>query len=128
MGGPYWEKKDEGGWSIPKGEYTDEEPQEAAVREFKEEMGMERPKGKLIDLGEVRQPSGKLVRIWALEGTLDTSQVASNTFEMEWPPRSQIIRSFPEIDRAQWFTVDEARAKLIRGQEPFLDLLLAHTS
>jgi len=128
MGGPYWEKKDEGGWSIPKGEYEDEDPQEAAVREFEEEIGLKRPKGRLLDLGEVRQPSGKRVRVWALEGSLDATQVASNTFEMEWPPRSGIMREFPEVDRAQWFAVDEARVKLLPGQVPFLNLLLDHTS
>ncbi|HEU5426345.1 MAG TPA: NUDIX domain-containing protein [Actinocrinis sp.] len=131
-GGPFWARKDEGAWSIPKGEYEPEEdPRAAALREFEEEIG--RPlsgeqRQRLIDLGTVRQPGGKLVTAWAAQGDLDPEAVSSNTFELQWPPRSGQLKQFPEIDRAAWFTIDEARVKLSRGQVPLLDALLAALS
>ncbi|MBS2965800.1 NUDIX domain-containing protein [Actinocrinis puniceicyclus] len=131
-GGPFWARRDEGAWSIPKGEYEpDEDPRAAALREFEEELGRPLPSPappsppRLIELGSLRQPGGKLVTAWAAQGDLDAAAVVSNTFELEWPPRSGRLRSFPEIDRAAWFTVPEARVKLLRGQLPFLDNLLA---
>jgi predicted NUDIX family NTP pyrophosphohydrolase len=125
MGGPFWAKKDAGGWSIPKGEYDDnDQPLEAARREFMEEIGQEVPPGDLIDLGELKQPSGKRIRAWAIQGDLDVSRINSNMFEMEWPPRSGRMREFPEIDRADWFDLSTARVKLVKGQIPFIDLLV----
>jgi predicted NUDIX family NTP pyrophosphohydrolase len=123
MGGPFWEKKDEAAWSIFKGEFADDEnPFDAAKREFLEETGIE-PVGDFIELTVIKQPSGKLVHAWAFEGNCDASAVKSNTFEMEWPPRSGIIRSFPEIDRARWFTAASARKKIVKGQVGFIDEL-----
>ncbi|HTN99991.1 MAG TPA: NUDIX domain-containing protein [Microthrixaceae bacterium] len=128
-GGPFWAKKDLGSWSLPKGEYTDDEdPMTAAVREFTEELGSPPPAGELVDLGEVRQRGGKLIRAWALQGDLCVDEIASNTFEMEWPPKSGEIRSFPEVDRAEWFTIEEARKKLNPGQVPLLDELVVRLS
>ena len=125
-GGPFWARKDEGAWSIPKGEYlAGEDPLEAARREFDEELGTSPPDGPLLDLGEVRQAGGKHVVAWALRGDLDVDEITSNTFEMVWPPRSGRLQSFPEIDRAGWFSVDDARVKLLSGQRPFLDRLVA---
>jgi predicted NUDIX family NTP pyrophosphohydrolase len=123
-GGPFWAKKDEGAWSIPKGEYgPDEDPLEVARREFEEEIGQAPPVSDAVWLGELRQPSGKVVSAWATGGHLDVSDVHSNTFEMEWPPRSGRTQEFPEVDRAGWFGFDEARRKLLRGQVGFLDRL-----
>jgi predicted NUDIX family NTP pyrophosphohydrolase len=123
-GGPFWSKRDLGAWSIPKGEYdADEEPEAAARREFAEEMGAEAPKGPLLPLGELRQKAGKLVMTFAVEGGFDVAALRSNTFEMEWPPRSKRVQSFPEVDRAEWFTLPVARQKIIDGQRPFLDRL-----
>ena len=124
-GGPFWAKKDGGAWSVPKGEYEPEEdPLEVALREFKEEIGAEPPDhARAVSLGELRQPSGKVVTAWAVEGDLDVSEVRSNTFEMEWPPRSGRTQEFPEVDRAGWFGLEEARRKLLRGQVGFLDRL-----
>jgi predicted NUDIX family NTP pyrophosphohydrolase len=124
-GGPFWAKKDDGAWSVPKGEYeSDEDPLEVALREFAEEIGAEPPDhATAVSLGELRQPSGKVVRAWAVEGDLDVSEVRSNTFEMEWPPRSGRTQEFPEVDRAGWFGLEEARRKLLRGQVGFLDRL-----
>ena len=124
-GGPFWAKKDEGAWSVPKGEYEpDEDPLEVALREFEEEIGAEPPDhATAVSLGELRQPSGKVVRAWAVEGDLDVSEVRSNTFEMEWPPRSGRTQEFPEVDRAGWFGLEEAQRKLLRGQVGFLDRL-----
>ena len=123
-GGPFWAKKDEGAWSIPKGEYDDaEDPQACARREFKEETGTELAPGELADLGSVKQKSGKQVTAWAAEGELDAAAVTSNTFEMEWPPRSGGRQSFPEVDRAEWFDLDSARGKLNPAQTAFLDRL-----
>jgi predicted NUDIX family NTP pyrophosphohydrolase len=122
-GGPYWAKKDDGSWSLPKGEYEqDEDPLEVAIREFREELGVDPPEGSAPTfLGEVRQPGGKLVSAWALAGDLDVGVVRSNTFTMEWPPRSGRTAEFPEVDRAGWFDLETARRKLLRGQLGLLD-------
>ena len=126
MGGPFWARKDDGAWSIPKGEHgPDEEPLAVARREFEEELGSPVPALELVPLGEHRVTSGKVLTVWAAEGDLDASATRSNTFELEWPPRSGRMQEFPEIDRAAWFVVEEARAKLVKGQLPFLDRLLA---
>jgi predicted NUDIX family NTP pyrophosphohydrolase len=122
-GGPFWHKRDNRAWSIPKGEYTeDEAPEAAARREFAEETGCA-PKGTLQPLGELRQKSGKAVTAFALEGIFNTSRLHSNLFEIEWPPQSGRIQSFPEIDRAEWFTLSEAAQKIVGGQRPFLERL-----
>ncbi|GAA4958636.1 NUDIX domain-containing protein [Streptomonospora halophila] len=126
MGGPFWAKKDEHAWSVPKGEYTaEEEPLAAALREFAEELGRPAPAGEPFALGEVRQSGGKTVSCFALEGDFDATRIEGNTFEMEWPPRSGRTAEFPEIDRAAWFGLEEARTKLVKGQVRFLDLLEA---
>jgi len=125
MGGPFWAKKDAGGWSIPKGEYDPGEDAFAvACREFEEELGTAVPAKDFLPLGELRTTSSKVLTVWAVEGDLDAGRCVSNTFELEWPPRSGRIQEFPEIDRAGWFTVDEARTKLVKGQVGFLDRLL----
>jgi predicted NUDIX family NTP pyrophosphohydrolase len=122
-GGPFWAKKDAGAWSIPKGEYAEgEEPEAAARREFEEELGIALDI-ELRPLGEAVQPSRKRVIAFAGEGDLDIAAIRSNSFEIEWPPRSGKRQSFPEIDRAGWFTLDEARAKILPGQRVFLDRL-----
>ena len=124
-GGPFWAKKDAGAWSIPKGEAEPDEPASVtARREFQEETGQILD-GELVDLGEIRQAGGKRVRGFAAEGDLDPATIKSATFEMEWPPRSGRTGSFPEIDRAAWFGLETARAKLIKGQVPLLDRLAA---
>jgi predicted NUDIX family NTP pyrophosphohydrolase len=124
-GGPYWARKDAGAWSIPKGEHEDgEDPQSCALREFEEETGVELPPGELAALGSVKQKSGKVVTAWAAEGELDAGAVTSNTFTMEWPPRSGTTAEFPEIDRAGWFEIEPAREKLVPAQAEFLDRLL----
>jgi len=124
MGGPFWAKKNLGAWSIPKGEYEPTEaPLDAARREFAEELGHEAPPGELLDLGELAQAGGKLVRVWALEADLDVSQITSATFQMEWPRGSGRMCEFPEIDRAAWFDMDAARTRLVKGQVGFLDAL-----
>lgn len=124
-GGPYWARKDDGAWSLPKGEYgVGEDPLGVALREFEEELGVDAPSAEaVVPLGETRQAGGKLVTAWALEADVDVSDVRSNTFEMEWPPRSGRTSEFPEIDRAGWFGLEEARRKLLRGQVAFLDRL-----
>ncbi|MEA2382315.1 MAG: hypothetical protein QOH72_2286 [Solirubrobacteraceae bacterium] len=123
-GGPFWANKDAGAWSIPKGEYEDgEEPRAAALREFAEELGTPPPDGELVALGEVRQRSGKVVTAWALAGDADADVARSNTFTMEWPPRSGEMREFPEVDRAAWFSLDEARERILPAQAPLLDRL-----
>jgi predicted NUDIX family NTP pyrophosphohydrolase len=125
MGGPFWAKKDAGGWSIPKGEYEDgEEPFAVALREFEEEVGSPCPATEFRPLGEVRA-GGKVLTLWAGEGDLDAAACVSNTFELEWPPRSGRIQEFPEIDRAAWVGLEGAREKLVKGQLPFLDRLAA---
>ncbi len=122
-GGPFWARRDAGAWSIPKGEHDDgEDPEACARREFLEELGASAPDD-LVDLGTVRQKNRKEVRAFYGEGDLDAAGVVSNTFEMEWPPRSGRTQSFPEIDRAEWFTLDEAREKLNPAQAEFLDRL-----
>lgn len=123
-GGPFWAGRDAGAWSIPKGEYAPhEEPLAAARREFEEELGIAPPEGPALDLGEIRQRGGKLVHAWALEGDLDASAVASNTFELEWPPRSGRLIEVPEVDRAEWLTLDRAREKINPAQAELLDRL-----
>ena len=125
-GGPFWQKRDLGSWSIPKGEYVDgEDARAVALREFEEETGVAPQAGDLIPLGDVRQAGGKVVTAWAIEGNLDPEKIVSNTFEMIWPPKSGKRQSFPEIDRAGWFTIAEAHAKILDGQRPFLERLAA---
>ena len=128
-GGPFWKDKDEHAWSIAKGEYgSEEDPLAAAEREFAEEMGVPAPPGDRIDLGEIRQGSGKIVRAWAVDaGAVELEYVASNLFELEWPPRSGRIRQFPEVDRAEWTTVPVARTRLVKAQVALLDRLVART-
>ena len=124
-GGTFWARKDAGAWSIPKGEYgADEDPRACALREFEEETGTALPTGELIELGDIRQKGGKVVTAWAAEGDLDADAVRSNTFTMEWPPRSGRTAEFPEIDRAGWFDVETAREKLLPAQTELLDRLL----
>jgi predicted NUDIX family NTP pyrophosphohydrolase len=123
-GGPAWAKRDVGAWSIPKGEYEPgDDPLDAARREFEEEIGSAPPGGEAEDLGEVRQKSGKIVHAWALEGDLDVSTVQSNTFELEWPPRSGKVIEIPEVDRAEWFGLVQAREKMNPAQAELLDRL-----
>jgi predicted NUDIX family NTP pyrophosphohydrolase len=124
-GGPFWRNKDQGAWSIPKGECAQgEDPFEAARREFKEETGYEAA-GKFIPLAPLRQPGGKTILAWAFEGDCDPAGIRSNLFTLEWPPRSGRQVMFPEVDRAQWFDVDTARNKLLKGQVGFIDELCA---
>ena len=123
-GGPFWAKKDIGSWSIPKGEFgQDEDALKGARREFEEETGF-LPTGNFIRLGAAKQPSGKLVHAWAFEGDLDAKKIKSNMFSMEWPPQSGKQQEFPEVDRAEWFTIETAREKILKGQVEFLDELL----
>lgn len=122
-GGPFWAKKDLGAWTIPKGEYTDdEEPLAAAIREFREETGFT-AEGDFLPLGEIRQAGGKLVTVWALEGDCDPAALVSVPFEMEWPPRSGQLASFPEVDRGAWFSLPEAHTHILASQLPVLDRL-----
>ncbi len=124
-GGPFWKGKDLGAWSIPKGEYSSgEDPLTAAKREFLEETGFELCEGELHALNEVKLTSGKLVRAWAIEGDCDAGSIHSNVFSMEWPPRSGKMQEFPEVDRAEWFTLETARAKIHSAQRVFLDRLV----
>ena len=126
MGGPFWSRRDEGAWSIPKGEYGDgEDPMACARREFEEELGSAPPPGDLRPLGAIRQKNGKEVTAWAAEGDLDAGVIRTNTFDLEWPPRSGRMQAFPEVDRAGWCGLEEARVKLHPGQVPFLDRLAA---
>ncbi|BBZ72445.1 NUDIX domain-containing protein [Mycobacterium paraseoulense] len=126
-GGPFWARKDNGAWSIPKGEYTDgEDPWAAAQREFSEELGVSAPAGTRLDLGQLKQSGGKVVTAFAVHADLDVSDARSNTFELEWPRGSGTMREFPEVDRVGWFSVAEARVKLLKGQLDFLDRLMAH--
>jgi predicted NUDIX family NTP pyrophosphohydrolase len=128
-GGPFWAKKDLGAWSIPKGEYEDgEDPRACALREFQEELGAPPPDGELVDLGEVHQRGGKVVTAWALEGDADPDAIRANTFTIEWPPRSGKQREFPEVDRAGWFGLDEARERILAAQAPLLDRLAERTT
>jgi len=124
-GGPFWSRKDVGAWSIPKGEIDPgEDPVAAARREFREEIGLD-VTGPLEPLGQQKQGSGKLVHIWASEGDFDPARLRSNTFEMEWPKGSGRTQVFPEVDRAAWFALDEGRRRILPGQAPFLDALVA---
>lgn len=127
-GGPFWARKDHGAWSIPKGEYLDpEEPLAAAYREFEEEVGIRPPAGEPMNLGDVRLRSGKVVTCFALEGVVDLKDFRSNTFELVWPRWSGKVQTFPEVDRAEWFSIADARVKLSGGQLPFLDRLAERT-
>jgi predicted NUDIX family NTP pyrophosphohydrolase len=123
-GGPFFARKDAGAWSIPKGEYLDEEPWDAATREFHEELGQPVPEGERLSLGEITQSGGKRVTAFAVAGDLDLALFRSNTFTLEWPRGSGTQREFPEVDRAQWHTIESARTKLIAAQGAFLDRLL----
>jgi predicted NUDIX family NTP pyrophosphohydrolase len=124
-GGPFWTRKDDGAWSIPKGEHEEaEDPLAVAKREFEEELGSPSPAGEVIDLGELVQPSRKRVRGYAIEGDFDAAEIRSNSFETEWPPRSGRLQSFPEVDRAAWFSLAEAETKFLPGQRAFLGRLL----
>ena len=126
-GGPFWARKDDGVWSIPKGEYTDgEDPWTVALREFSEELGLAAPSGPRIDFGRLKQPSGKVVTVFGVQGDLDVTDASSNTFELEWPRGSGRLREFPEVDRVGWFPVAQARTKLLKGQLAFLDRLMTH--
>jgi predicted NUDIX family NTP pyrophosphohydrolase len=128
-GGPFWSKKDDGAWLIPKGELqADEEPLLAARREFREELGSEPPAGEPLSLGTVKNKSGKLIYAWALEGSLDLSTFRSNTFSLEWPPRSGKMQDFPEVDRAAFFSLSVATEKLHEAERPLLERLAALTS
>ena len=123
-GGPFWQNKDNGSWSITKGEFLDDEnPLNAAKREFEEETGFS-CSGDFLELSPVKQKSGKMVYAWALEKDIDTSKIKSNEFEMEWPPKSGKLQSFPEIDKAQWFAVAEAKQKINASQAGFIDELI----
>jgi predicted NUDIX family NTP pyrophosphohydrolase len=124
MGGPFWARKDEAAWSVPKGEYEPpEEPLAAALREFEEEMGSPPPGGPYRELGDVRQPSGKIVTTFAVPGDFDLATFSSNLFTMEWPRGSGRLQEFPEMDRAGWFDLDQAAVKLVKGQVPILRAL-----
>lgn len=123
-GGPLWAKKDLGAWSIPKGEYDeDEDPRACALREFEEELGVAAPARVSVELGSTKQAGGKVVRAWAAEGDLDPAGVRSNTFTLEWPPRSGAVREFPEVDHAQWFDLAEASRRINPAQVVFLERL-----
>ena len=123
-GGPFWEHKDQNCWSIPKGEYTsEEEPLEAAKREFIEETGFEVPAGKPVELAPIKQASGKVITVWAIKGDFEVANLNSNLFTMEWPPKSGLYQEFPEADRGEWFDLETARTKIFKGQTGFLDEL-----
>jgi predicted NUDIX family NTP pyrophosphohydrolase len=123
-GGPFWARKDEGAWSVPKGLVdADEEELACARREFREETGFDAPSSAELDLGTFRQPSGKQVHVWAIEGDCDPAQLSSNLFEMEWPPKSGRRARFPEVDRGGWFDRTQALAKITTGQRPILERL-----
>ena len=119
-GGPFWAKKDQGAWSIPKGEFDDiEDPLDAAKREFEEETGM-KISGEFIDLNPIKQKSGKIVYAWAIEGNIDPAKIKSNEFEIEWPPKSGKMKTFPEIDKAEWFNLHDAKKKIIESQSALI--------
>jgi predicted NUDIX family NTP pyrophosphohydrolase len=125
-GGPFWARRDAGAWSIPKGEHADDEDAlVAARREFTEELGVAPPDAPAVPLGEARQKAGKLVTAWAVEGDIDPTTVASNTFTMEWPRGSGRLQDFPEVDRVEWFDLEEAAVRILEGQRPLLDALAA---
>ena len=126
-GGPFWKKRDDGAWGIPKGEIEPgEAPLDVARREFQEELGSSPPGVEPIALGSIRQAGGKVVHAWAVQGDFDVERMTSNTFAMEWPPRSGRLQQFPEVDRAAWFDLDDARRKILESQLPLLDRLEAH--
>lgn len=123
-GGPFWARKDAGAWSIPKGEFeADEEPITAARREFEEELGIPAPEGELLELGSIKRKDGKTIYAWALEGDAEAEKLTSNTFDLEWPPKSGQIQKFPEFDRAAWLPITKAGPKLHKGQSEFLERL-----
>ena len=125
-GGPFWRKKDEGAWTIPKGEFdAQEDPLAAARREFKEELGADPPSGKPIKLKPVKQAGGKVVHCWAIAGDFDPALLSSNTFTHEWPPKSGRLVEFPEVDRAAWYSPEVAKRKILNGQVPLIEELLA---
>jgi predicted NUDIX family NTP pyrophosphohydrolase len=126
MGGPFWAKKDDRGWSMPKGELDGdgEDPLAVAIREFEEELGSPPPRGEYIELGELKQPSGKRITAFALAGDFNSENITSNTFELEWPRGSGKIGTYPEIDRAAWLPAAIARVKLVKGQVEFIDRLI----
>jgi len=124
-GGPFWRNKDEGAWTIPKGEFDDfEEPLEAAKREFEEELGSPAPIGEYFPLKAIKQKNNKAVHAWAVKGDFDTATLKSNTFSCEWPPKSRCMQEFPEVDRAEWFAPDEAKRKTLLAQGELIDELL----
>ena len=124
MGGPFWARKDDAAWSVPKGEHgPDEDALAAALREFEEELGSPVPATELVPLGSVRQSGGKVLTCWAAEGDLDADATVSGTFSLEWPPRSGRMQEFPEIDRVAWFGLDQARTKILEAQVPFVERL-----
>jgi len=128
-GGPFWKRRDEGAWSIPKGEMGPGESRlDVARREFQEELGVPPPEGEVLPLGSVRQAGGKVVHAWAAPGDLDVSRVSSGTFAIEWPPRSGRTQEFPEVDKAAWFDLDAARRMILAAQGAFLDRLEAQLS
>jgi predicted NUDIX family NTP pyrophosphohydrolase len=129
MGGPFWARHEAAAWSMPKGEYEDDErPEEAARREFREELGLAPPDGSWVALGEYQQRGGKTVTAWAVEGDLDPAAAVFGTFRMEWPRGSGVQREFPELDRVAWVAAEEARERLVAGQRVFLDRLGRHIS
>jgi predicted NUDIX family NTP pyrophosphohydrolase len=129
MGGPYFARRDAGAWTVPKGEYTPDEPAwDAARREFEEELGLPPPDGEAVPLGEVKQAGGKTVTVWAVEADLDPAAVVPGTFTMEWPPRSGRTQEFPELDRVAWLFLDRAREVIVKAQAAFLDRLAEHSS
>jgi predicted NUDIX family NTP pyrophosphohydrolase len=123
-GGPFWRNKDEGAWTIPKGEFLDEDPLAAAKREFNEETGSAPPDGPYMPLTPIKQKNGKVVSAWAVEGDFDPARLSSNEFETEWPPKSGRMQKFAEVDRAEWFAPDVAKQKMLSGQECLVDELL----
>jgi predicted NUDIX family NTP pyrophosphohydrolase len=123
-GGPFWRNKEEGAWSIPKGEFDDEDPLEAARREFLEETGSSPPDGPHIPLTPIKQKNRKIVHAWAVEGDFDPAELNSNEFEIQWPPKSGRTQKFPEVDRAQWFAPDVAKRKMLSGQGAFVEELV----
>ncbi|CAM5591677.1 NUDIX domain-containing protein [Streptomyces fumanus] len=128
MGGPFHARREQGAWTVPKGEYEEDEPAwEAARREFREELGLAPPEGAAVPLGEVRQSGGKLVTVWAVEADLDPAAVVPGTFRMEWPPRSGRVQEFPELDRVAWLSLDAAREVIVTAQTAFLDRLAEHS-
>lgn len=128
-GGPFWQRKDDGAWSIAKGEIgATENPVDVARREFREELGAEPPEGEWLPLGSVRQAGGKLVHAWAAAGDFDPAHITSMAFEMDWPPRSGRRQSFPEVDRAAWFGLEDARRKILAAQQAFIDRLESRLS